>query len=536
MRKSNEKASLDKNTEHNHRATLFGLPTEILLKIFRYVPGADAARVSQTCKTANAIAQISPVKEKILMERNQAIHITTGYDSTFIWRNFPSSCFVAALGNNKYGELGTGDIQRRNDFAQVQLPPSFARIIQIASSKSHTAVLGLDAERKPLLAICGLYWHKSISEFRNRQVPHAITHLTLTQIPKYFNRVDQIAVGLDCTVISGTDVAGHPLIAIRGGKNYGTNDPNKYGRRNFSGDHFSNPPPTHGFIRVDLPEEFAKVLDLAAGEDHILICGLDKYGKSLYAACGSNDSGEFGDWSLSNGNRLMLAKLPKAFFTVSQVVAGGNSSFVCGTNVEGSPILASCGENKNGELGADDYHERRSPGRPGGMAKDLECQSVRNLRLRRLPAGFVSVKKVIFGDGYSIISGENANGKPLLAACGLNKCGQLGTGDNTSVSLFTLVELPESFARVIQIAANSNRTLVYGVNAEGKPLLAVCGLSERGQFSRGYYREENRLTLIPLPECLQPSFCPPRLESEAVQQHDEKEEEPSATGSHCTIS
>ena len=275
MRKSNEKTLFDKNTEHNRSATLFGLPTEILLKIFRYVPGSDAARAGQTCKASYAIAQMSPVKDEILREKiSRSIRIIAGRYHHFLWRKFDSACTLFATGRNNWGQLGTGDERSRNTLTPIKLPSIFAWVHQIAVGDAHTLIYGTDAEGMPLLATSGSNkcGQLGIGNFQGKK---SLNTFTLVRLPPAFKNVHQIAAGGDHSLVCGTDVNGHPLIAACGHSQRG---------QPWVADGVDN----SIFNLVTLTKAFTHVNQIVTNALHSAVCGTNAEGRPLLAVSGAN--------------------------------------------------------------------------------------------------------------------------------------------------------------------------------------------------------------------------------------------------------
>ena len=552
MRKSSEKASLDKNTEHNHRATLFGLPTEILLKIFRYVPSADAARAGRACKASYAIAHTSPVKEKIQLERAARTTQVAAYgDSTFIWRNFSGSFVLAAAGNNQFDQLGSSYTLNIKVFTRIRLPESFVKIIQVAMGEGHTVVYGLDSKGNPLLATAGQNRHgqrgngKVMSEqllrvksqqfsgyYGGVKPTHFVDPFYLIRLPKNLVKISQIAPIACHTIVYGEDAVGNPVFAATGRNDHGqlgtadheeqkvlkiaqfpvkfakilqvgagirqtlisgVNDEGRLlliacGQNSWGQLGTGDDTERSIFTQVQLPLEFDSVNQVIAGEDYSMVLGEDADGQPMLASCGNNRNGQLGTGDNLNRNTLTLLNLPQAFVRISKVVVGDKCTAVVGRDFKGRPLLAACGSNNDHQFGVADSH--------GGNV----------FTLVELPLELMRVDQIIVGNGFSLIYGTDAEGAPLFAAAGANHYGQLGTGNTEPKNTYTLIELPKSFWKVIHVNAGDNHVLVYGMDVEGIPLIATCGQNNSGQLGTGDIENRNRFALIPLPECLQPQF------------------------------
>jgi alpha-tubulin suppressor-like RCC1 family protein len=82
-----------------------------------------------------------------------------------------------------------------------------------------------------------------------------------------------------------------------------------------------------------------------------------------------------------------------------------------------------------------------------------------------------------------------------LFACGGNKFGQLGLGDNEDRLLFTQVPLPPEVRIIYQVIAEERNTFLLTNNG-----LFVCGSCQIGDFGSNHVEVNNRFEKISLPE------------------------------------
>ncbi|CCD09560.1 Regulator of chromosome condensation, rcc (substrate of the Dot/Icm secretion system) [Legionella pneumophila subsp. pneumophila] len=116
------------------------------------------------------------------------------------------------------------------------------------------------------------------------------------------------------------------------------------------------------------------------------------------------------------------------------------------------------------------------------------------------------IKKIEHAPLKVVSSGVNTfiltqyHGKPLLLACGQNKDGQLGCGDTKIRTTLTPVNIPESFASIDSVQISLFHAVLWGRDKDNKPILATCGLNDKGQLGCGDYKSRALFTQVKLAE------------------------------------
>jgi hypothetical protein len=514
------------------RLPLLNIPAPALLRIFSFLSGREAARVTSTCRTLLPYASQSPVRQTIA---NEAIGITIYRSGTYLWLGRNDECLLAHAGSygshdvypdsyTSHGGYAIATVPSLiTRFTQVQLPKSFHRITEVNAISSDgprvATVIGRDVNKKPLL---GALYNDG-------------THCHLLDIPECFDNITEFEWGRGL-FIGGTDKAGHPLLALsNGNRSYSCETlPSNFSKMtkttvvtpNFStepmqgflcgedthrnplilrikydfyySDAATNKNAINNAINLEkkvkvrikmliLPPEFTRLthfICLPNGDvthsSFYLLFGFNKVGDPILARCnGKNHEGtQFLIW-------------PPHFTHTPQFSANFMGAFMHGTDTHGKPLLMALSWY---DMDFDVGSSRPSP----------VCSAITSVEL---PLNFAKISKVISALCVTFVYGTDVEGKVLLAGRGVNTSGVLGTGDNINRDTFELIALPANFVVITQIVCDEISTYVHGTDARGYPLLAVAGGNNCGNLGTGDTKGRNVFTLIDLPECLQPQFC-----------------------------
>ena len=215
-----------------------------------------------------------------------------------------------------------------------------------------------------------------------------------------------------------------------------------------------------------------------AGGLHSILIGKDKDGNDKLYACGRNFEGQLGLGHNEHRDKWTKVPFPKGF-TIENVLAGGDHSFLQGKGKDGEDKIYASGSNMHGQLGL------------GNFTKRTEWTEV------TLPRGF-SVEKVLVGDYHSILKGKGKNGEDKLYASGSNHFGQLGLGDTTDRDQWTEVDIPQGF-RLEKALVGSCHSILKGKSKDGEDKLYACGYNLYGQLGLGDKDDRNEWTAVPLP-------------------------------------
>ncbi|HJN38413.1 MAG TPA: hypothetical protein QF353_06545, partial [Gammaproteobacteria bacterium] len=113
-----------------------------------------------------------------------------------------------------------------------------------------------------------------------------------------------------------------------------------------------------------------------------------------------------------------------------------------------------------------------------------------------LPEG-LDLEQIIVGYNQSFLKGT-VGGEDKLYACGRNRHGQLGLGDNEDRTEWTEVPLPRGFT-IDKVMAGGSFAFLTG-KISGQDKLYACGGSRWGELGLGDRRARNEWTEATLPE------------------------------------
>lgn len=212
--------------------------------------------------------------------------------------------------------------------------------------------------------------------------------------------------------------------------------------------------------------------------------------------------------------------MPQNFAHLAHISLCAFTTLICGKDNAGKFLLAGSGDNFSGEFGS------------GPLGKTSTFTPI------PLPERFSNITQVVTGLDHSVFFGIDSNGKPLLAGSGHNghammvwNGNALGTGENNhSRNICAHIEFPQNFVRVTEVVAGEGYTLLGGMDAQSKLVLAATGDNRYGQFGLGDNINRNILTLIPLPEYLEHQFQ--LLPENEGEQHDSGASEESIARPH----
>ncbi|HJN37593.1 MAG TPA: hypothetical protein QF353_02315 [Gammaproteobacteria bacterium] len=273
---------------------------------------------------------------------------------------------IYACGANRYGQLGLGDTDSRDNLTKVTMPEGF-KLEQVIAEGYHSFLKGKGSDGEQELYTSG--WNKDgqlgLGDTTNRN------EWTAVDIPPGF-RLEKIIVGHYHSVLIGKGVNGEGKIYACGA--------NRYGQLGL-GDTTNR----DKWTEVTLPDGF-KIEKVIAGGDHSFLKGTVDGEAKLYA-CGDNQYGQLGlghseprppfeqgltrqqmidipdtysaylQGDNKGRNKFTEVPLPKEF-TIEKVIAGDEHSFLKGKGNDGEDKLYATGHNGSGQLGLGDTTNR----------------------------------------------------------------------------------------------------------------------------------------------------------------------------------
>ena len=368
--------------------------------------------------------------------------VTGAAHTMMLTKNFKGKVKIYASGLNKYGQLGLGDFDNRNDLTEVILPDGFM-IEEFLAGGFHTFIKGKGKNGEDKLYASGnnKFGQLALSDNQDR------VQWTKVIIPSEF-KLEKVIAGGFHTFLKGKDKGGEDKLYASG---Y-----NRYGQLGLGDNNDRNE-----WTEVDLPENF-KLEQFVGGGLHSFLKGTVGGEDKLYAF-GYNDYGQLGLGNDERGSHQWAeVDIPRGF-RLEQVAAGGAHSFLKGT-VDGEAKLYACGNNASCQLGLGDSRKRNK------------------LTAVDIPQGF-SLEKVIAGSNNTFLKGKGVNGEDKLYACGSNHCGQLGLGYTPSRHELTEVTFSDGF-KIEQVRAGNIFTFVKGT-VGGEDMIYATGDNDYGQLGLG---------------------------------------------------
>lgn len=291
---------------------------------------------------------------------------------------------------------------------------------------------------------------------------------TLIQLPAEIKSIESVHAGLYHAVILGHNQDNQSIIATCGN--------NEYGQLGTTNNQLKNE-----WTFIQLPADLTSIDFVRAGAYHTVIVGRNRGNQPLVLACGRNNFGQLGSGDDQNKSQFTCIPLPEGMTSIHSVETGERHTIVAGYNIAGQLMVAVCGDNSCGQLGTGDYHSKKL------------------LTLIKLPQDMTSIVSVSAGKSHTIILGHNQDQQPIVATCGDNDCGQLGTGDKKTKNQLISIQVPETMTTIESAHAGSDCTFIVGHNKEKQPMVVACGANVYGQLGIGVLGNKKQLTTIQLP-------------------------------------
>lgn len=193
------------------------------------------------------------------------------------------------------------------------------------------------------------------------------------------------------------------------------------------------------FTPVPFEQSRGAIKDVIANINHtLLLCDSGLF------ACGKNVHGELGLGDYQNRNIFTKVPLDGNIENIKEIILAAQHTFLLTDKG-----LYACGLNEFGQLGLGNSRNR----------------NVFTRVLLPQEADAVNIKKVIAGPHHTFLLTDGG-----LYACGWNKFGQLGLGNNQDQSTFAHVLLKEDLGCIKGVIAALNHTIISTDNG-----LYVCG-------------------------------------------------------------
>ncbi|WP_328287118.1 hypothetical protein, partial [Legionella pneumophila] len=393
----------------------------------------------------------------------QSVQLSYGH-TVILGRDKYNMPIIALCGVNYFGELGCGDMEDRTLFTRVKLPENISSIDSAQISYGHTVILGHDKHNQLKLAACGL---NDKGQLGCGDTENKIS-LILAQIPEDISSIESVQISSNRTMVLGRDKHNKPILAT-----CGLNDDGQLG----CGDTKIRTTLTI----VKLPEDIVSIDSVQISDNHTVLLGRDQYNKPILAACGSNDKGQLGCGDMKHRALLTPVKLPENIAFIESVQIRTGRTVILGRDKHNTPMMAACGLNNHGQLGCD-----------GTKIRTI-------LTPIQLPEDMSSIELVEISSNRTVILGRDKYQNPMLANCGWNYHGQLGCGDTKNRMLLTPIKLPKEMVCIDSMTVRHRSLFVSGRDKNHRPILAACGDNRYGQLGVPGRELLTELTIVPTP-------------------------------------
>ncbi|RUR19503.1 hypothetical protein ELY21_04595 [Legionella sp. km535] len=438
------------------------LPKDIWLEIaLKCTSTQDCYNVLLLNKLTAALLKDSDCHVQLNKRKLSSLQAFCGGDATFLLTLVQGKSVLLGTGNNEYHQLGSPGSKNQKRFIPLTLPKEMVNVHSVRASHFLTVICGYDKSNHPMVIAYG----DNIQSQIDSSSPFNTHQFTPIKLPEHMTQLKQLVTGCLHSIIYGHDKEHHIIVSVCGYNEYGQLGTGDTIRRNY-------------FTQISVPEEMLCIDKICAGGYHNLISGQDKNGQLLIAACGANAHGQLGTSDELNRHQFTLVQLPEGIKKIADIKAGIRHSVILGLDENNKSIVLTCGTNHLGQLGLG------------------EQPNANQFTPVSLPEGMQTVNLIGAGGYHTIICGKNQDNQPMVALCGYNEFGQLGTGNNTNQYVFTVIDLPSEMAAVDEVLAGERHTIIIGRTKTNQPILAGCGRNIHGQLGAGDFKDKNTFCTI----------------------------------------
>jgi len=237
---------------------------------------------------------------------------------------------LAVMGDNSYGQLGTGDLKKRTELTVVKkLPNSLRYLDSIQMGRFFNVILGRNGKGEVKMAAAGRndFGQLGTGDIKKRDV------FTNIPIPKEIHYIDLIQTGEFHTIVAGRSFDNKIIIATTGYNYFG-----QLG----TGDNLNR----NRLTPITLPGEMDRIDIIKSSVNFVVLSGKDKNNQLIVAVTGRNVYGQLGTGDTSNKNQFQRIHLPNELYNINSIVTGSDYILISGQSKKGTPIIAVSGRNQ----------------------------------------------------------------------------------------------------------------------------------------------------------------------------------------------
>ncbi|MBI2785369.1 MAG: hypothetical protein HYX60_03280, partial [Legionella longbeachae] len=118
----------------------------------------------------------------------------------------------------------------------------------------------------------------------------------------------------------------------------------------------------------------------------------------------------------------------------------------------------------------------------------------------KLPKELATTLGARIGSGRIFVFGMDVQGKPLVAAAGNTTCGRLGL--KSDCNKLTFCKLPKEITKITTLCVGNYQTFLLGQESSGFPVIAATGANLRGELGLGDEINRSQFTRCRLPDSM----------------------------------
>ena len=437
------------------------LPKDIWMEIaLNCTSPQDCYKVLILSKLTATLLKDETFHRELNKRKLSTLQVFCGGDATFLLTLVQGKSLLLGTGKNEYYQLGSLHNRNQKQYIPIPLPNEMVSVQSVRASHFLSVICGRDKDNRPMVIAYGTNIQGQLDSSNSFNTPQ----YTSIKLPEEMTTFEDLVTGSLHSIIYGRNKENQLIVSVCGYNEYGQLGTGDTTRRYY-------------FTPINVPTEIIRIDKVCVGSNHSLISGRDKNNQFMVATCGANVHGQLGTEDELNRHQFTLIPLPEGIKIVD-IKAGVRHSVILGLNQNNRPIVLTCGANNLGQLGN------------GNLLDTNRFTPI------PLPEGMETVNNIEAGGFHTIICGKNQKNQPMVALCGYNEFGQLGSGDNINQSVLTVIDLPPEMINVDDVVAGERHSIIIGRTRTNQPVLAASGRNINGQLGIGDFKDRNQFCII----------------------------------------